>query len=98
MRATDLVPEARHQVVVHHADGLHVGVHDRAADELEAALLEILAERVGFFRGRGQLLHAVEAVLNRPAIDEAPDVFVERAELFLHIEKQAGVGDRRPRS
>jgi hypothetical protein len=42
------VAEAADQVIVHHADGLHVRVDDRRADEGEAALLEILAERVGF--------------------------------------------------
>ena len=50
-----LVPKARHQVVVDHADGLHVGVDDRAADELEAALLEVFAQRVGFLRRRRQM-------------------------------------------
>ena len=49
-----LVPKASHQVVVHHADGLHVGVDDRAADELEAALFEVLAQGVGFLRRGGQ--------------------------------------------
>jgi hypothetical protein len=35
-------------MVVDHADRLHVGVDNRAADELETALLEIFAERVRF--------------------------------------------------
>jgi hypothetical protein len=30
-------------MIVHHADGLHVGVHNRAADELEAASLQVFA-------------------------------------------------------
>ncbi len=33
------VPKAIHQVIVDHADGLHVGIADRAADKLEAAFL-----------------------------------------------------------
>jgi hypothetical protein len=36
------------EVVVHHADRLHVRIHDGRTDEAESALLEILAERVGF--------------------------------------------------
>src|SRR5690606_4846670 len=46
-----LVAEAARQVVVDHAGRLHVRVHDRAADEAEAALPEVLRERVGFLRG-----------------------------------------------
>lgn len=38
-----LVPEAGDEVVVDHADGLHVSVDDGAADEFEAAPLEVLA-------------------------------------------------------
>ena len=53
--------EAIPGVVVHHADGLHEGVHDGRADELEAAALEIPGERAGVgeddldleFRGLG---------------------------------------------
>ena len=40
-------------MIVDEAGGLHVCVHDRAAHELEAALLQILAQRVGY-RRRGR--------------------------------------------
>ena len=45
-RGEGLVSEATHEVIVDHARGLHVRVHDRRADELEAALLQVLAERI----------------------------------------------------
>ena len=32
------MPEARHQMVIHHADRLHVRVHDGRANEAEAAI------------------------------------------------------------
>lgn len=81
-------------MIVNHPDGLHVGIHDRAADKFEAALLEVFAEGVGFL-GRGrQVLHAGEAILDGPAADETPYVFVERAEFFLHFEKLLGIRDR----
>src|SRR6476469_4824690 len=86
-----LMPEARDDVVVDHADSLHVGIDDRAAYEFEAALLEVLAERVRLLRRGRQVLHVREAVLNWFAADETPDVFVERAELFLHVEKSLGI-------
>ena len=50
------MPEAIHQVIVYHADGLHVGVHDRAADEFEAAVFKVFAKGVGLFCCDGQFL------------------------------------------
>src|SRR5712692_6541939 len=41
------VPEAVDGVVVHHADGLHEGVADGGAGELEAAPEQVAAQRVG---------------------------------------------------
>lgn len=41
------VAEAADQMVVDHPHRLHVGVDDCAADELKAALFEVLAQRVG---------------------------------------------------
>ena len=42
------ISETADEVVVHHADRLHVRIHDGRTDEAESAPLEILAERVGF--------------------------------------------------
>ena len=42
-----LVSETGDEVVIHHADRLHVRIHDGRTDEAESAPLEILAERVG---------------------------------------------------
>jgi len=51
-----------------------VGVDDRAADELETAFLEILAQRIRLRRGDRHFLRRTELVLNRFAADEAPQV------------------------
>lgn len=80
-------------MIVHHADGLHVGVHDRTADELEAALFEVLAQCIRLLRCGGQVFHACNAILNRPPADEAPNVLVKSAELFLNFEKATGIVD-----
>src|SRR5262245_5478874 len=85
--------EAGLRVVVGHADRLHVGVHDRRADELEAALQQVLAQRVRLRRLRGDLASLED---DRLAADEAPDVGVEAAEFLLHGEKGQRVGFRRP--
>lgn len=41
------VARAVDEVIVDHSSGLHVGIHDGGADELEAALAEVFAEGVG---------------------------------------------------
>ncbi len=41
-----LIAEASDQVIVHHSDGLHEGIANRGADELEVAAEEIFAETV----------------------------------------------------
>src|SRR5690242_1009176 len=89
------IAEARRDVVVHDADGLQVRVADRRAHEAEAALLEILAERVGQRGARRDLLERGPRVVHGFAVDETPQVAVERAEFLLHREERARVRDRR---
>ena len=72
-----------------------MGVDDGGADELEPALLEILADGVGDLGARGDILHGLEAVHDGSAVRESPDVFRETAELFLSVEECAGVRDGR---
>src|SRR3989454_5730759 len=85
-----------YHVIVHHAGRLHVRVTDRRADELEAALLQVLGQGVGLRRGRpdGFSSHPI-AVAHCPVAREAPDVPIETAVLLLHVEKPPRVGDGR---
>src|SRR5258706_4585912 len=88
----DLAPaKAAVLMVVHHPGRLHEGVHDSRADELEAARLEVLGERVRDRVAR----EAVAPRTARPALDEAPQVAREAAELALHLDEAARVADRR---
>src|SRR5688572_7829912 len=86
-----LVAKASGDVIVHHPRRLHVSVDDRAADELEAALLEILAERIRFGRDRRDLLLLRPAILDRLAADERPQVLGKAAVLRLKIQIRARV-------
>src|SRR3989442_3182205 len=83
-----------YHVVVHHAGRLHVRVADRGADELEAALLQILGQGVGLRRGRpeGFSGHPV-GIAHCPVAREAPDVPIETAILLLDLQKTPRIGD-----
>ena len=50
------VAKAIDGVVVEHADGLHQGITNRRANELESALEQVAAQRVGFVCARGDFL------------------------------------------
>src|SRR5689334_21560814 len=47
--------EAAREVVIHNACGLQVRVHNRRADEVEAALLQVFADLIGERRARWDL-------------------------------------------
>ena len=71
------ISEAVDDMIVHHADRLHVRVDDRRADEAETAPFQVLAQRLGFLAGGGELLQRAPAVDDRAAVDEAPEIGVE---------------------
>src|SRR5262249_3026017 len=80
-------PEASDQVVVHHPHRLHERVADRAADKLEAAALQVLAQGVRFRRPGGDVFARLAGVLFRLAPNAGPQVLVEWTELSLHGQK-----------
>jgi hypothetical protein len=42
------ITETIDEMIVHHSNGLHVGIHDGRTDETESATLKVLAEHIGF--------------------------------------------------
>ena len=82
-------------MVVDHSHRLHVGVADGWADEAETTLLQITAQRVRLRRAGRDLGHRLPVVAPWQAADKTPLVMVEAAELFLNLQKGAGVLDRR---
>src|SRR6478672_5214154 len=89
------VPVALDEMVVDHPYRLHEGIADRAADEPEAAALQVLAHRVGLGRASGNILERLASVLPRLTADKAPNISVERAMLLLNGQKCFRVGDCR---
>jgi len=82
-------------VIVEHAAGLEKRLHDRRADEREAALAQVPAHRIGKRRRRRDLLAGRVAAIARTAVDEGPQVGGERVVLALHGEKRLCVVHRR---
>ena len=72
-------------MVVHHTGGLHVRIHDGAADKFETPLFQIFAQGLGLYRGGRKIGHRFPAVLNGFAANESPDVGIEAAELLLDL-------------
>ena len=80
------------QMVVDHPDRLHEGIDDRRSDKFEAALLEIFGDGAGKRRLRRDLALAAKRVLNRLAVDEAPQIG-SKTLLRLDLEIGNGVAD-----
>src|SRR5439155_19370535 len=62
-------------------------------DEVEATAPQVLAHGVGSRAADGDVADRADAILEGPAVDEAPDVGVEGAELGLDLQEAAGVAD-----
>ena len=87
------VAEAGGGVVVDHADRLHEGIADGAADEAKAAFFQVFAYGVGDLGGGWEADMSFPRVLDGLAVYEGPDVFVEGAEFFLDLQKGFCVAD-----
>src|SRR5207247_7738733 len=86
--------ETTHDVVIDHADGLHVRVDDGGTDESEATAYQVLTEGVGLVGLRWDVLDRSRAILSRAPVDETPLISGETPELVLHAQEGAGVLDR----
>src|SRR5690606_9540724 len=80
-------------MVIDQPAGLHMGIHDRAADEAEPAPLEIATEGIGFAGGRRDLPERPPTIDPGFSADKTPDIFIEAAEFLLHGEKCACIAD-----
>src|SRR5690349_7080323 len=90
LRITETIDE----MIVYHSNRLHVGIHDRRANETESPTLKVLAERIGFDRSRGNLSHDLPPVKLWLSVNETPAIGVEASKLFLDFEKRACVAHR----
>src|SRR5579862_1195242 len=80
-------------MIVHHAYRLHEGIANGGSYKIESALLEILAHGIGLRGARLNLLRRPDRIHSRLASDELPDITVEAAKLFLHLEERSRIRD-----
>jgi len=76
-------------MVVYHSDGLHVGIHNRRTNETQSAMLEVLAECIGFGRSRRNLPRGFPPVQLWPSVNETPAVGIEAPEDVIADLEQA---------
>ena len=74
-------------MIVDHSCRLHMSIDDRAADEFESALLQVLAQCIRFGGCGRHVGHRAHAILLRLATDELPDVVAKTVVFFLHLQK-----------
>src|SRR5690606_10308805 len=78
-------------MIIHHPRCLHESIHYGRADKVEAAILEVLSDRVRDLGPRRHIRQLLAFTVDRPPVDEAPDISIERTKLFLHFEKSLRV-------
>src|SRR5713101_6004011 len=87
------ISETVDEVIVQHANGLHMRIYNGGTDEAESPALEILAERVGLGGRRRNLPHLLPSIDLGASIDEPPAIGVKTSELFLNCQKLTRVTD-----
>src|SRR3954465_10699132 len=75
-------------MIVDYADGLHVSVANRAADEIEAALPQVLAECIGRRGAHWDLFWRSACILYRLTVHEAPEIGIEAPERLLDLQER----------
>ena len=71
-------------MIVNHAHGLHEGVADGGAYEVEASFFEALAHGIGLHCFGWKLLIVRTMILDGFTTDKLPYVLIKGAKLFLH--------------
>lgn len=89
------MPETGHQVVVHHADGLHVGIDDCTAHKSESSFFQVPAEAVGFPGRRFYFPDAFPPVDPGFPVYELPDIFIKTPEFLLNAQETSCIVDGR---
>ncbi len=87
------VKEAVPQVIVYHADALHISIAGDGSHEFESSTLQVPGHGVRFRRRNRHILPGtIPGIAQGLVVREPPDVVVEGAELLLHPQERGGVG------
>ena len=78
-----LPTETFDKVVVHHAYRLQKGVADGRTDECEAALFQLLTQRIRYAGPGWNILERMPRILLGPAIGKSPEEGIEATDLRL---------------
>jgi hypothetical protein len=80
-------------MVVHHANGLHMGIADGGTDETEATAEQVFAHEARTFGLGGYFITCFPGVDQGLAADELPKISIEAAELLLDFQERLSILD-----
>lgn len=89
------ISETTYDVIVDHANCLHEPVTNCCPNELEPSFLQIFAHGFRLRSAGRNIRHLLPRVLNRPSLNELPDVMVKASKLFLYPQEGSSVSDGR---
>jgi hypothetical protein len=89
------ISETTYDVIVDHANCLHERVTNGCPNELEPSFLQIFAHGFRLSSAGGNIRHLLPRVLDRPSLNELPDVVVKGPKLFLYPQERSSVSDSR---
>lgn len=81
-------------MIVHEAGRLHERITNGRAYKTETAPLQRGAQFARLFRGRGKFAAKTAPIVDRPAVNEAPNERIERADVVAQAQQRARVADR----
>src|SRR5258708_12808608 len=81
------ITETIDEAIDYHPNGLHVGIHDRRTNETESAMLEVLAERIGFARSCRDLPPDLPPVKLCRSLTQTPPIAAQPSHLSFTFEK-----------
>jgi hypothetical protein len=89
------IPKTANDMIVYNAGGLHVGIHNYAAQKPESPLFHVRRNFVRQLRSGRQLRKAFPFSGYLFTLGKTPDIGRKTAKLFLNFQKFLGVVNRR---
>ena len=81
-------------MVINHADGLHIGIHNGWSDKGHAPFFQIFGQSFGFGRLRGHIFRLDPMIDFWHSADKAPQIRIKRPEFLLNLPENSRIPAR----